>query len=575
MNTWSEEPPDTISAYSSFDPPPQMSPPGLLTPTLRAIQPPRAAVRRRRVGSTRHLAVLLSHLLAAPTEEEARRLAEDGLCSLLGCRDATLRLLDDPPDAALAGLHRQDSPSPDLAVVRIPVLADHHVTGTLMLGVAAAHLPLSPTAHAAALAVARALAVRLAHLRLLVMAASPTTTVSPLARPAAPLPRAFETSADRTAEPSVDQSRLGGVCEALADAVLITDAAGRVVLANGAFQRLFALRAVACGPGTLSADLLQLVHQVLEPVAPAAPASDPDGATECFIQRAPVRRVFERHTQSLRTAAGTPDGMVILYRDITHQHDEAVRQQAFLAQLAHEMRTPLTSVTGYAQLLLRDLDRSERATPAVPASTQPAAAWPATARARLTAVRRQAERMNQIVQNVLDTAHLQASKPPLRLEPVEMVAVTTAAIAAARVASPPHRITLHAPPSLALRGDTARLRQIVRHLLENAVRFSPDGGPIHLTLRHARRADGAGECVLLVRDHGIGIPAGLEEAIFTRHMRPAMPQADGIAGIGLSLPLCRVLAARHGGALRARPTRSRGALFELRLPLAGPPSPAP
>jgi signal transduction histidine kinase len=182
--------------------------------------------------------------------------------------------------------------------------------------------------------------------------------------------------------------------------------------------------------------------------------------------------------------------------------------------------------------------------------------------------------MGRLLRDMLDLTYLESGRLPLRVEPVEMVRLVAETIAALSMPDAPHRITLRAPRALMLRGDGARIEQIVRHLLENAIKFSPGGGGIQVTLSTRRAVDGEGDevawCVLRVRDRGVGVPAGLEETIFAPFAQPETAATRWISGIGLGLPLSRALARQHGGTLHALPGRRTGATFELCLPLAGP-----
>lgn len=614
MSFTHDEPPDTV--YLPRMDPSSITPP-LALPDLPApepagarpaLQPARQPARPSVPSSSpaQRLAFLISHLLAAPTEEEARHTVQDGLRALVRCRRVALRLLDDPP-ASPGAAHAPGVPvprehAPDAggsgygthltgrndAWLRIPILADQKVIGTLALEAGPGQRVFTPAARATAEIVAHVLAQRLAHLRLLALTPPPVMPVLDAATPApvAPAPAAPNTSdrSDRSDRP--DALRLAGVCELLAGAVLVADEAGRVVAASGAFRQIFGLSRDATAPGVPSAPLLERVRSELVPLDPPVPIG-PASATRPrrYLQRAPVRRVLERRVRTILAPDGSSLGRAVTYRDITHDFDATERQQRFLAAVAHELRTPLTGITGYAQLLLRELDRTSGAEPAAHGESVARAAQAtahatarATMRERVVALAGQSARMTRLLRDMLDLTYLESGQLPLRLEPVEMVRLVAETIAALRMSATSHRITLQAPRALVLRGDGVRIEQIVRHLLENAIKFSPGGGAIRVTLSTRRGAGGGANevawCVLRLHDRGAGVPAGLEETIFTPFAQPETAATRWISGIGLGLPLSRALAWQHGGTLRALPGQRSGATFELCLPLAGPDHPA-
>ncbi|MBW3633510.1 MAG: sensor histidine kinase, partial [Chloroflexi bacterium] len=159
----------------------------------------------------------------------------------------------------------------------------------------------------------------------------------------------------------------------------------------------------------------------------------------------------------------------------------------------------------------------------------------------------------------------------LRLGPVNLVALVAAAVAANQATTEEHRIVLEtAEPSLVGHWDATRLERVVDNLLGNAVKYSPGGGTIVVSL--AQEQDGVRAWgVLAVRDEGVGIPAADLPHLFERYHRGG--NVAGIAGTGIGLAGARQIIAQHGGTITVTSAQGVGTTFVIRLPLAPPEGP--
>ena len=227
--------------------------------------------------------------------------------------------------------------------------------------------------------------------------------------------------------------------------------------------------------------------------------------------------------------------------------EAAVRlREEFLSIASHELRTPLTTLTAYAQLALRRIERD-------------GVAEPDRLVQALQAITGQARTLSRLMAQLLDISRLEVGRMTLEPQAIDLVKLTEQAIAAARMRSSRHTITLEAPLALELQADPLRLEQVLANLLDNAVKYSPDGEPIEVAL--AGRAD---EVVLSVRDHGLGIPVEKRERLFERFYQA---HGDGHnSGFGLGLYICREIATLHGGEIAAEFPPDGGTRLLLRLP---------
>jgi two-component system OmpR family sensor kinase len=227
------------------------------------------------------------------------------------------------------------------------------------------------------------------------------------------------------------------------------------------------------------------------------------------------------------------------------------RLRRFLADASHELRTPLTSIRGYAEIF----DRGARDRPADLATS-------------MYHIRSEADRMSELVDDLLLLARLDRERPVERV-PVDLRAIAAEAVDAARVGDPGRTIALLATAPVPLLGDDGRLRQVVDNLLTNALRYTPAGSPIEVRVWSAGTA-----AVLDVVDHGPGIEPGEREGIFEPFHRSDPSRARATGGVGLGLAIVSAIAKAHDGEVGVTDTPGGGATFWMRLPSTPPDEPA-
>jgi signal transduction histidine kinase len=224
------------------------------------------------------------------------------------------------------------------------------------------------------------------------------------------------------------------------------------------------------------------------------------------------------------------------------------RKDDFLARLAHELRNPLAPIVHALHLL----DRV-------------AANGPQGVQLR-EIMSRQTRHLGSLVDDLLDVSRIRLGKLSLRPQPVDLREVARRSFEALQVSrhAEEHEISLSmGPEPVVVNGDPARLEQVVGNLLQNAVKYTPHGSPIHVAVERTPR-----EAVLRVRDHGIGIDREMLPHIFQMFTQAdrSLDRAQG--GLGLGLALARALIEHHGGSVTADSSgRGRGSEFTVRLPL--------
>jgi signal transduction histidine kinase len=218
----------------------------------------------------------------------------------------------------------------------------------------------------------------------------------------------------------------------------------------------------------------------------------------------------------------------------------------FLATLSHELRTPMTSIMGWAQLLDEEpLDEPMRAQ-------------------AIDAIRKSSKVQAQLIDDLLDVSRITAGKMKLELEPVEIGPVVIEAMQTVQAAAEAKGVRLHPSLDGAVRvsGDAQRLQQVVWNLLSNAVKFTPEGGDVFVKVGEENR-----QAVIEVRDTGQGIGPEFMPYLFERFRQADTGTGRSHAGLGLGLAIVRSIVELHGGTIAAESSGpGKGATFRVKLP---------
>jgi len=228
-----------------------------------------------------------------------------------------------------------------------------------------------------------------------------------------------------------------------------------------------------------------------------------------------------------------------------------------LSTVSHDLRTPITSIKGRAQVLLR---RAQRGGGFAPEAVTDA----------LRAIDGVADRMNTLVDELVDIGRLQSGRPlELNRRPLDLVALLREAIAEAQRATSKHALRLETDlAELTGVWDGPRLARVLDNLLSNAVRYSPEGGEIAVTLARevADPRNGGDAARLAVADRGVGIPAADLPHIFERFRR-GRNVTGRIAGTGIGLAGAKQIVEQHGGTIAIESQEGAGTTVTVRLPL--------
>ncbi|HEY7516465.1 MAG TPA: ATP-binding protein, partial [Vicinamibacteria bacterium] len=253
------------------------------------------------------------------------------------------------------------------------------------------------------------------------------------------------------------------------------------------------------------------------------------------------RRVEER-TAELRAANER------LRREVADRRRAEEARDEFLSMAAHELKTPLTSLRGFAQLLL---SQTEGGRPPEPERLRQA----------LEVIDQQSGKLGRLVVQLLDISRLEAGRLFLDRTRSDVVKIAESVVAATRVTTDRHQVTLEGAPSAVAWVDPLRIEQVIANMVDNAVKYSPMGGPVRVEVLKR------GELVRIsVRDQGVGVPEAHRARIFDR-FHQAHPD-HRFAGMGLGLHISREIVEMHGGRIEARFPSDGGVEMIVTLPVA-------
>lgn len=234
--------------------------------------------------------------------------------------------------------------------------------------------------------------------------------------------------------------------------------------------------------------------------------------------------------------------------DIVQRTGEMRRR--FLTVASHELRTPVTSLLGYAQVELRRVSRRGSLDPERVVTT-------------LQAIERQARNLALLISRLLDLTMIDGGQVTLDIDDVDVTALLTKVVSRVRRQTSRHILLMDAPERLLVRIDPFWIEKVLLNLLDNAIRYSPEGGPIEVAAES--QPDGV---ILTVRDYGIGIPHDQLTRIFDRYV--GAHEDSHRSGIGLGLSICRQIVEMHGGEISAEAPETGGTRLLVTLPTNGP-----
>jgi two-component system phosphate regulon sensor histidine kinase PhoR len=340
---------------------------------------------------------------------------------------------------------------------------------------------------------------------------------------------------------AAEKNRLDAILRGMGEGVMVTDAAGVVTLVNPAFRTLFTIQEEVEGRPLIEITRHPSLHEAFRTVV------ETKGE-----QLGELTLPFSGETTVLTHWVPLLDqerlqGVVAVFHDISDlKHLETVRRD-FVANVSHELRTPVTVIKGYAETLLAGTLAND----------------PARAAAFLEKIHRHAERLTSLVGDLLVLSELESGAVPLRRAPLTIDGPVRHACVLLEEKARAKEIAIDragidgAPPVLA---DRSRLEQVLVNLLDNAIKYTPEGGRITISAR------GEGEMVrVTVSDTGVGIPPKDLPRIFERFYRVDAARSREQGGTGLGLSIVKHIVQLHGGTVAVESVPEKGSTFSFSL----------
>jgi two-component system, OmpR family, phosphate regulon sensor histidine kinase PhoR len=254
------------------------------------------------------------------------------------------------------------------------------------------------------------------------------------------------------------------------------------------------------------------------------------------------QRAITTSARAMKDADGHFAGSVIVFSDVTDLVNALAAKDEFVSSVSHEFRTPLTSILGYVEILLEDEPREDQLEP-------------------LTIIRRNSERLLTLVSDLLATRDGQMIVTPHAVDVAELV---RASVAAATPKADAARVVLKAdaPARLDAHVDGPRISQVLDNLVSNAIKYSPGGGNVVVSLTEE------GEQVICrVSDTGMGMSSEDQAEVFSKFFRTSNVRRTAIPGVGLGLSISKAIVEAHGGSIQVESKLGEGTTFIFRMPV--------
>ncbi|MCC6783451.1 MAG: PAS domain-containing protein [Planctomycetes bacterium] len=370
--------------------------------------------------------------------------------------------------------------------------------------------------------------------------------VAPFGELAGAITAVARNSRDRTEAGASDRNKVLAILGAMVEGVLAVDLEQRVLHVNGAAQRILGLSSSHPeGRRVLELARVPEVHAILANVL----ARGREEHGELRVVGPPRDRWVELHASPLRGPDQLVVGAVLVLHDVTElRRLEAVRRD-FVANVSHELKTPIAAIRGMVETVLDDPEMDE-----------------ALRRRFLARSKEQVLRLSALVSDLLTLSRVESGgqlREPQRVdlrEPVEDALAHLRGIAEDKGIATEAQL---AEDELVVLGDADSLRLVATNLIDNALKYTPAKG--HVTVRLSR---GPTHAILEVKDDGIGIERKHLDRIFQRFYRVDQARSRELGGTGLGLSIVKHVVLAHGGDVNVESSPGQGSLFRVRIPLA-------
>ncbi len=365
-----------------------------------------------------------------------------------------------------------------------------------------------------------------------------------LARLSTALDAITEQVRDGSAARVAEEAEVAAILAGMVEGVIAVDRESRILIVNPALEAIFGIqRSVVLGHSALEAIRNRAFSEIMELVL-----REGRSVSRELEMLTPIERVFQVQAAPLTQQTETVGAVAVLHDVTALRRLEGLRRE-FVANVSHELKTPLTSIKGFVETLLDG-----------------AVDDPANNRRFLSIIAGHTAQLTQLIDDLLSLSQIESQEMGLRRESVPLRPAVEEVVLTLQPQIDRRRLSvqLDVPVALPLlRADRDRLKQVLINLLDNAIKFNVDGGSITV-----RAAAGEGVAVFHVIDAGIGIPPEDLPRIFERFYRVDKARSRQMGGTGLGLSIVKHIAEAHGGSASVQSQLGLGSTFSIRWPVA-------
>lgn len=349
----------------------------------------------------------------------------------------------------------------------------------------------------------------------------------------------------------------------IADGISVQDESGKLIFINEAGARrsgyLSARDALEAADGRTLRTHTEQRFEILDEYGTLIPYDELPGKRALRGEKAPqaIVQYYDRSTQTrqwslvkaqplINGTTGRVELAITIFSDITETYEEKQRKDEFISMASHELKTPVTSLKGFTQVLQRRLLKQ---------GDEQALHY-------LNRMDAQLSRLTKLVGDLLDVSRMQAGKLTFDIEPFELDALIQETVENVQATTSTHEIVVEGRTGGCILGDQDRLGQVFINLLTNAVKYSPQAGKVTVHLSQEKH-----QAIVSVQDFGIGIDVSHHQKIFERFYQVTDPEERTYPGLGMGLYISSEIVERHHGRMWVESRKGEGSTFSVALPL--------
>lgn len=349
-----------------------------------------------------------------------------------------------------------------------------------------------------------------------------------------------------------DESRLKNVLENMISGIMMIGIDERIVLMNRSAEEILGfsskeLHGKRYGEAKLQYELTQMIQECME---------QKEHIREELPFYFPEERMLEINLVPVFHDENDWAGVLVVLQDISAIRRLERMRSEFVANVSHELKTPIAAVKGFAETLLAGAVND-----------------PETANTFLQIIYDESDRLNRLIGDILELSKIESKRIPLTFSPVEMKSFVTRVVEVMRAEAVRKQIQfdMQVEDQLYMEADEDRLRQILINLISNGINYTPEGGKVKVTVESLDAADipgaDADKVRITISDTGIGIPKKDLPRIFERFYRVDKARSRSSGGTGLGLSIVKHLVELHKGTIRVESTVGIGSKFIIELPV--------